>query len=102
MNPDRPMIRDGFRFFEDRRARYNEIDAQGVVYNARYLDFFDLIVTDYIINLRPDYYEWAKTEKCDFHAVHVDIDYAKPLRGRAHRSAGAIEHPLALRHLPRG
>lgn len=79
MDADRPLTREQFRFFEERRARYDAIDAQGIIYNARYLDFFDLIVHDYVLALKPDYFEWAKREGRDFNAVHVEIDYAAPL-----------------------
>lgn len=79
MITERPLTRDQFRFFEERRARYDAIDAQGIIYNARYLDFFDLIVTDYLLAHKPDYYAWAKREGRDFNAVHAEIDYVAPL-----------------------
>ncbi len=40
-----------FRF----RVRYGECDAQGVVFNARYADFVDIAVNEYIRKLFGDY-----------------------------------------------
>lgn len=41
------MARADFRFVYPKRVRYSEIDAQAVVFNARYLDYLDIGVTEY-------------------------------------------------------
>jgi acyl-CoA thioester hydrolase len=41
------MPRADFRFSFKKRVRYAEIDAQAVVFNARYLEYFDLGITEY-------------------------------------------------------
>ena len=41
------MPRSDFRFAWKKRVRYAEIDAQAVVYNSRYLEYFDLALTEY-------------------------------------------------------
>ena len=41
------MPRSDYRFAWRKRVRYAEIDAQAVVYNSRYLEYFDLALTEY-------------------------------------------------------
>ena len=54
-----------FRF----RVRYGECDAQGVVFNARYGDYVDIAVNEYIRTLFGDYQRLLDHIKPDF--VHV-------------------------------
>ncbi|MDX3885634.1 MULTISPECIES: acyl-CoA thioesterase [Edaphosphingomonas] len=42
------MARSDFRFSYPKRVRYSEIDAQAVVFNARYLDYLDIAMTEYL------------------------------------------------------
>ena len=39
------------------RVRYAECDAQGVVFNARYGDYADLVMNEYIRTLFGDYHQ---------------------------------------------
>ena len=41
------MARSDFRFHVTKRVRYAEIDAQAVMFNSRYLEYFDLGITEY-------------------------------------------------------
>jgi acyl-CoA thioester hydrolase len=41
------MARADFRFAHTLRVRYAEIDAQAVVFNSRYLEYFDVGLTEY-------------------------------------------------------
>lgn len=41
------MARDDFAYHHAFRVRWSETDAQGVVFNARYLDYADIAVTEY-------------------------------------------------------
>lgn len=41
------MARAEFRFGFDKRVRYAEVDAQAVVFNSRYLEYFDIGLTEY-------------------------------------------------------
>lgn len=41
------MARADFRFSYPKRVRYSEIDAQAVVFNARFLDYLDIAATEY-------------------------------------------------------
>lgn len=76
---NRRLTRADFPFFEAHTARYNAVDAQGIVYNPRYLEYFDLAITEYMLAVRPDFFDWAKTTGADFNAVHAEIDWRVPL-----------------------
>lgn len=41
------MARADFRFWFDKRVRFAEVDAQAVVFNSRYLEYFDIGLTEY-------------------------------------------------------
>ena len=41
------MARSDFKFSVRKRVRYAEIDAQAVVFNSRYLEYFDIGITEY-------------------------------------------------------
>lgn len=59
------------------RVRYAELDPQGVVFNARYLEYADLIVTEYWQhrNIRM-----AGEGAIEFHVAHADVTFRKPIR----------------------
>ena len=42
------MQRSNFRYFLPLSVRYNEVDAQGIVFNAHYLTWYDMAVSAYI------------------------------------------------------
>ena len=42
------MERSSFRYFYPLSVRYNEVDAQGIVFNAHYLTWYDMAVSAYI------------------------------------------------------
>lgn len=69
-----------FGFFHSFRVRYAEIDGQGVVFNAHYLTYFDVAITEYMRWVGYDYMgEVARTGN-DFHTVRTAIDYHAPIR----------------------
>jgi acyl-CoA thioester hydrolase len=41
------MARSDFRFSFPKRVRFAEVDAQGVVFNSRYLEYFDIGIVEY-------------------------------------------------------
>jgi len=48
---------EGFRFCHTLRVRYSEIDGQKIVYNAHYLTYIDVAITEYFreaVGLLPD------------------------------------------------
>jgi acyl-CoA thioester hydrolase len=46
---------DGFRFSEDVRVRFSETDAQGIVNNGVYLDWFEVARVAYLARFRGGY-----------------------------------------------
>ncbi|MCP4114862.1 MAG: acyl-CoA thioesterase [Desulfobacteraceae bacterium] len=73
------MKRAGFEFFYPLRVRYAEIDAQGVVFNAHYLTYFDTALTEYLRFLDYDYMGAVKSKGIDFHLVKSTIEYLAPV-----------------------
>ena len=72
------MRRADFAFFHRIRVRYSEIDGQAVVFNARYLDYADLGMTEYWRSLGIPIVPGPGTP--EFHAAHAEVDFEKPVR----------------------
>jgi acyl-CoA thioester hydrolase len=70
-----------FWFFWRHRIPFAQIDAQGVVFNAHYLTFFDTAITEYLRAL-PYRYELGgdRAAGTDFHIVRAVVDYRAPIR----------------------
>jgi acyl-CoA thioester hydrolase len=73
------MKRDGFDHFTQFRVRYSEIDAQGIVYNAHYLTYFDVTITEYLRALAYDYDGMVVATGLDFHLVKATVEYRQPI-----------------------
>ncbi len=73
------MAREDFKFFYDFRVRYSEIDGQGVVFNAHYLTYFDVAITEYFRSLNFDYSQYPEKTGTDFHLVKSLVNYERPL-----------------------
>ena len=73
------MKKESFKFFYKFRVRYAEVDAQGIVFNAHYLTYFDCAVTEYYRKIKYNYAEDVKKNKKDFHVIKTIIDYKEPL-----------------------
>lgn len=73
------MTRSDFPFFETIRVRYSEIDAQGIVFNAHYLTYFDVALNEYLRWIEFDYHDMLKTEGLDFHLVKSTVEYLGPI-----------------------
>jgi acyl-CoA thioester hydrolase len=73
------MAREEFRFVHTLRVRYNEIDGQRIVYNARYLDFTDIAQTEYFRSaIQMHLFDLADAGEFDVATVHVEADYYRP------------------------
>jgi acyl-CoA thioester hydrolase len=61
------------------RVRYGECDAQHVVFNARYADYIDVAITEY---LRPVLggVQAMLAQGIDTQVVHLSIDWQAPAR----------------------
>src|SRR3954465_4894632 len=73
------MSREKFWFYFPFRVRYSEIDAQGVVFNAHYLTYFDTSITEYFRALGYDQYADSRKTGIDFHVVKSLIEYKAPV-----------------------
>ena len=58
------------------RVRYAEVDPQKVVFNSRYLEYADLLVTEFFRQLRSE----GLPDDLEFHVRHAEVDYRAPLR----------------------
>lgn len=74
---DTQSARSRFPFYFTKRARYHEIDSQGVVYNAHYLTYFDIALTEFA---RAGGWKVAVGVTHDFHVVKAEVTYKKPIR----------------------
>ncbi|WP_290648437.1 thioesterase family protein [Aquisalimonas sp.] len=75
------MARDDFRLLHTERVRWGEADMQGVVFNAHYLTYIDIGVTEYFRALQED---GGKMDVAgdtlpvgggDFFMVRTELDY---------------------------
>lgn len=64
-----------FRF----RVRYGECDAQSVVFNARYADYVDIAMNEYIRTLFGDYQNLLDQD-LDIQVVSLTTNYRSPAR----------------------
>jgi acyl-CoA thioester hydrolase len=72
-------VTDTFEF--SLTVRYMEVDAQGVVFNAWYLTYFDEAFTAFLQS-RGLGYQALLDQGLDFQLVHADIDWKAGLRFR--------------------
>ena len=72
--------RADFRFRHPLRVRYAEIDGQGVAYNAHYLTWYDIGITEYLRAIGYDYPLGGDPETgCDFHLVKAVVEFRAPI-----------------------
>ncbi|MGB5075912.1 MAG: thioesterase family protein [Sphingorhabdus sp.] len=72
------MARSDFAFYHSMRVRWSETDAQGVVFNARYLDYADVAITEYwrAAKLR----EKAGDMPIEFHVKKATVTWFAPIK----------------------
>lgn len=74
------MARSDFRFSYRKRVRYAEIDAQAVLFNSRYLEYFDIGITEYwravgmYENGGP-----AAEGAAEFHVAKAEVQFKAPV-----------------------
>ena len=73
------MSRNIFNFSYSFRVRYSEVDAQGIVFNAHYLTYFDTAMTEYLRHIEYDYVNEVKERNEDFHTVKTLVEYKSPI-----------------------
>jgi acyl-CoA thioester hydrolase len=72
------MPRADFKFSTRIRVRYNEVDPQSVVFNARYLDYADIAVTEYWRAIRAAGLWHDDTLEC--HVAKAEVNFKKPIK----------------------
>ena len=72
--------RSDFAHFTPFRVRYNETDAQGVVFYGNYAIYYDCAITEYLRGIGYDYKNQVRDTGTDFHIVKLEVEYAAPLR----------------------
>ncbi|MFC4292809.1 acyl-CoA thioesterase [Sphingorhabdus arenilitoris] len=72
------MSRADFAFHHQFRVRWSETDAQGIVFNARYLDYADIAITEYwrALNFAEKYPDTA----VHTHVKKATILWSAPIR----------------------
>ena len=73
------MKKTDYKFIYTFRVRYAEVDAQGIVFNAHYLTYFDCLITEYYRKLKYNYASEVKKHQKDFHVIKTTLEYKKPL-----------------------
>ena len=73
------MSKNIFNFYYSFRVRYSEVDAQGIVFNAHYLTYFDTAMTEYLRHIKYDYVKEVKERNEDFHTVKTLVEYKSPI-----------------------
>ncbi|MBO6668187.1 thioesterase family protein [Parvibaculum sp.] len=74
------MARSEFRFSWPLRVRYSEIDAQNVVFNAHYLTYCDVAITEYLRAAGLVSLQTTPEGVFDFHVVKSTVEYRAPIR----------------------
>jgi len=59
------------------RVRYAEVDPQSVVFNSRYLEYADLIITEY---WRAIDLHFSGDDALEFHVVKATVEFKQPIR----------------------
>tara|TARA_E500000178_G_scaffold34369_1_gene31086 strand:+ start:228 stop:656 length:429 start_codon:yes stop_codon:yes gene_type:complete len=73
------MNKTDFHYTHTFRVRYSEVDAQGIVFNAHYLTYFDCAITEYYRELNYNYALEVKRHNKDFHVIKTIIEYKKTI-----------------------
>jgi acyl-CoA thioester hydrolase len=75
------MNKNDFSFNHQIRVRFGEVDYQGIVFNAHYLAYFDVALTEYMraagITYAPDTID---RDENDFNVVKSVLELKQPAR----------------------
>ena len=58
------------------RVRYAEVDPQSVVFNSRYLEYADILVSEHFREARAK----GMPDDVEFHVRKAEVDYLAPIR----------------------
>lgn len=59
------------------RVRYSEVDPQSVVFNSRYLEYADVVITEY---WRDRALHFTGAGALEFHVARAEVDFVAPIR----------------------
>jgi len=74
------MPRSQFTLFHTLRVRWAEVDRQGIVFNAHYLTYFDVAITEYWRAIGYPYPEALLAIGADTFVVKATVEYHAPAR----------------------
>ena len=74
------MAKADFKFHTSLRVRWMECDAQGIVYNGKYMDYMEIGQSEYFRNLGFSIYRVAERGYFDVATVKALIEYRAPAR----------------------
>jgi acyl-CoA thioester hydrolase len=72
------MSEDAFKFRQELRVRWAEVDRQGIVFNGHYLTYFDVGITEYWRAIGYPYPDGLLSAGVDTFVVKATIDYYAP------------------------
>ena len=81
------------------RVYYQDTDAGGIVYHARYLDFMERARTEWLRDLGIDLSRMMAEQQCMFVASSVTIDYLKSARLDDMLTVSAIPTKIARTYI---
>jgi acyl-CoA thioester hydrolase len=64
-----------FEFIYSLRVRYSEVDLQGLVFNANYLNYIDVAIGEYFRSKNISYKDFVKQYSIDFHVIKSVLEY---------------------------
>jgi len=70
---------DAYKFTHKLRVRWSEVDSQKVVFNANYLNYFDIGVTEYYKAIGCPYLGPFKETNSDLFVKKTVVEYLSPL-----------------------
>ena len=77
---DAPTTLDDFAFAHRLRVRYAELDPQRIVFNAHYLTYFDVALTEYLRALEFRGAAGFAAHGTDIHVVNATLDFRASAR----------------------
>ena len=72
------LPKSDFRFHHTLRVRWGECDAQGIVFNAQYLNYVEVVQAEYYRNIGVLLYDEDSRKDFDVATVNVSLNYLAP------------------------
>lgn len=72
------MSKQDFQFHFKLRVRWSEADAQGIVYNAKYVEYLEIAQSEYYRNLGIELYNPSQRSYFDTATVKITVEFKSP------------------------